>query len=89
MKNNSLLFHTFPHLDLHGEKPELIEYIVNDFLNDQIKLGKDEAIIIHGIGKYVIKNKLYEILKDNKSVVDYHLTFNNIGETYVKLLLTK
>ena len=89
MKNNSLLYHTYPSLDLHGEKPDTIEFLINDFINDQIKLKNYHIIIVHGIGKYIIKNRLYEVLANNKNVLHYELTYNNIGSTYVELRVDK
>ncbi len=74
-----------PSIDLHGETPETIELIINDFINYNIILKNEYISIVHGKGSGVIKNKTYEILKNNINVIDYKLNNWNIGETIVHL----
>ena len=74
-----------PKLDLHGEKPETLPYIVNDFINYNIILKNEYVAIVHGKGSGVVKNKVWEILKDHPKVYDYKLNNWNTGETIVHL----
>jgi len=74
-----------PTIDLHGEMPETIELIVNDFINYNIILRNEYVSIIHGKGSGVIKNKVEEILKNNSKVLDFKLNNWNVGETIVHL----
>jgi len=74
-----------PRLDLHGEKPDTIELIINDFINYNIILKNEYVAIIHGKGLGIIKSKTYEILNDNKKVLDFKVNNWNTGETVVHL----
>ena len=38
----------YPTLDLHGETTATLKFIVNDFINDNLKLQNEKIIIIHG-----------------------------------------
>ncbi len=75
----------YPKLDLHGEITSTLKFIINDFINDNIKLQNEYIIIIHGKGRGLIKNKTYEILKQNKNVLSYHIDIFNEGATIVNL----
>ncbi len=74
-----------PSIDLHGEMPETIELIINDFINYNVILKNEFVSIVHGKGNGVIKNKTYEILKNNSKVLDFRLNNWNTGETIVHL----
>ena len=74
-----------PRLDLHGERPETIELIINDFVNYNIILKNSYVAIVHGKGSGIIKNKTWEVLKNNPKVLDFRLNIWNIGETIVHL----
>ena len=74
-----------PSIDLHGEVPETIELLVNDFINYNVVLRNKYVSIVHGKGSGVIKAKVEEILKNNAKVLDYKLNNWNLGETIVHL----
>ena len=76
-----------PSIDLHGERPETIELIINDFINYNIILRNEYVSIVHGKGSEVIKSKTYEILKNNPKVADFKLNNWNTGETIVHLII--
>ena len=76
-----------PTIDLHGEMPETIELIVNDFINYNIILKNEYVSVVHGKGSGIIKNKVEEILKNNSKVLDFKLNNWNIGETIIHLKL--
>lgn len=59
----------------------MIYTLVTEFINDNIKMGNKYLVIIHGKndhgrGRYILKNKLYEILKEDKRIVSYKLLPN-------------
>ena len=74
-----------PSIDLHGEMPETIELIINDFIKYNVILKNEYVSIVHGKGSGVIKEKTYEILKNNIRVIDFKLNNWNTGETIVHL----
>ena len=78
-----------PRIDLHGENPEVILYIILDFINYNIKLGHEYVGIVHGKGTGTIKNKVHEILKKQENVISFKLNNWNTGETIVRLKIEK
>lgn len=74
-----------PTLDLHGEIRGHARILVNEFIRDNIKMGKYEIAIIHGIGEGIIKKEVHDLLKKHKDVLEYHLDNFNSGCTLVKI----
>lgn len=72
-----------PTLDLHGEDKVGAKVKVNEFIMDNIKLGNQKLLIIHGIGKGILRKEVHNILKKNKKVLEFKLDNFNIGCTYV------
>lgn len=58
---------------------------VKEFINDCYKLKQENIIIIHGIGKGILRNAINEYLKKDKRVLEYKLDFMNPGCTLVCL----
>jgi len=80
------MFHNnFPQLNLHGETRDFVEFLVNDFINDNIKLKNEFIGIIHGRSSDILKNKVHSVLKQNKLVLSYKVDIFNPGITLVKL----
>ena len=79
----------YPHLDIHGETVATSDLIIKEFINDNIKLGHEYIVIIHGIGKGLLKNKTHEILKSHEYVKEFKLDFYNPGSTVIKLNIDK
>lgn len=75
----------YPSLDLHGERPELIYKIIDDYINDNIKLDHNIIVIVHGKGTGVIKEETHYILKNHPKVLQYILDPENIGQTIVEI----
>ena len=59
--------------------------VVNDFINDNYKLRKKKIVIIHGNGKYILRDKIHRDLKHNKKVKKYYLHNFNVGCTIIEL----
>ncbi len=74
-----------PQLDVHGFTEDIVMTVVNDFIYENYRMGKEKVIIIHGKGRGILKNKIYRDLKNNKYVKSFKLYFMNTGVTIVEL----
>lgn len=74
-----------PTLDLHGEIEAMVEVLVLEFINDNIKMRNNVVLIIHGKSTNILTKKVHEILKENKNVKDFRLDNWNLGQTIVEL----
>lgn len=90
MKNldNIIFIDNLPKLDLHGCDREISQVLINDFINDNIKMQNEFIVIIHGIGSGIIKNITLKTLSKNKYVKAYKIYNFNSGCTIVQLDLT-
>jgi len=80
-----MLTHKTPRLDLHGEETALVYALVNEFINDNWKMGNKEIVIIHGKSTNILTKEVHNVLKENKKVLKFNLNNWNVGETIVKL----
>lgn len=74
-----------PTLDLHGEIYDIARVLINDFISDNIKEKNKVIVIIHGKGSGKIKKITHEVLRENRSVLEYKTSYFNDGMTLVKL----
>lgn len=79
------LYKNCPTLDLHGETGDIAKILVKDFIYDNYRLKSRYIIIIHGIGKGIVKKRIYEELKIDKYVKNYKQDNFNPGATIVEL----
>lgn len=84
-KINDPFLYNVPILDLHGEIYQTSRVLTKIFIEDNIKLKNKKLVIIHGKGKGIIKNAVYEELKINRYVSDYKTDYFNDGMTIVNL----
>jgi len=82
---NNIFTKNLPSLDLHGETRDTARVLINDFINENVKLKNDKIVIIHGIGTGVLKKETQKILKNNKKVIEYGIDFMNEGSTIVRI----
>jgi len=75
----------FPKLDLHGEDRIGAKIKVESFIKEQSILGNYEFMIVHGIGKGVLKKEVHDLLQKNKLVKEFKLDNFNAGSTYVRI----
>lgn len=75
----------YPKIDLHGYDRDSARMVTNDFINENIILGNDTIVIIHGIGQGIVKQEVHNVLKNNKKVKEYKTDNFNSGCTIVKL----
>lgn len=80
-----MLYENYPSLDLHGCDREYATILVNDFIRDNVKLGKRYIKIIHGKGTGVLRTHISQLLKKKKEVEKYYFNMFNDGETIVEL----
>ncbi len=74
-----------PKLDLHGETSVISVINLKYFIIENYNLKNKYILIIHGIGKDIIRKSIYEELKINKYVESYKLDMFNRGCTIVKI----
>lgn len=72
-----------PTLDLHGEIRDSARVLVKEFIQDNYDLKNNKVNIIHGVGKGILKDEVYKILKQDKKVDSFHLNHYNSGCTIV------
>ncbi len=85
MINNYMMFQNLPTLDLHGCNRFEACILIKEFINDNHKLKNKLIVIVHGKGKNILKNEVYNILKTNKSVKEYKLDIFTGGSTIIEL----
>lgn len=76
-------------MNLHGETRDTCRFLVQDFINDNVKLKKEFIGIIHGRSSNIIKNEVHKILKTNKYVDSFKADIFNPGVTIVKLKISQ
>ena len=76
-----------PTIDIHGFNRDMVLYVLNDFINDNIKLKNEKIVIIHGKGKGILLNELHLLLKRDSRVKKYYLDGFNTGCTIIELYL--
>ena len=82
---NNKFIDLYPILDLHGEFSDTILFLINDFISDNVKLGNNIVVIMHGKGSGILKKRTHEILSKNDLVKQYALSCDNLGATIVEL----
>lgn len=81
----TLLYDRLPTIDLHGEDRDTARILINDFINDNLRMKNKEIIIIHGYGQGILRKTTQETLRLNKKVETYKIDNFNSGMTIVKL----
>lgn len=76
-----------PILNVHGETRDTVVFVLNDFINDNYKLGNLYIGVIHGRSSNILKNRVHELLKKNKYVDSFKVNIWNPGITIIKLNL--
>lgn len=72
-------------IDLHGIDRDYAKILVKDFIQDSITMKEEYVLIIHGIGKGIVKKAVYEELKRNPAVKEYKQDNFNPGCTVVRI----
>ena len=74
-----------PQIDLHGEDKIGAKIKLKEFINDNIKMKNSEIAIIHGIGRGVLKQEVFNILKHDCRIEEYNLDMFNEGCTLARI----
>lgn len=82
-----ILYKNLPTIDLHGETGDIAAILVKNFVNDNITLKNEKIVVIHGIGKGIVKKAVHNELKSNKNVRSFKLDNFNEGQTIIELNL--
>lgn len=82
---DDVFINRYPTIDLHGEIGPIARVRVKDFIKENILLGNDTIVVIHGIGEGIVRRSVHDMLKNNKSVVNYYVSPFNRGCTIVKI----
>ncbi len=85
MIDNYMLYNNLPSLDLHGETRFSSTVMLREFINNNKKLNNKLIIVIHGIGKGILKETIHKELKNNKDVKAYKQDIFNKGVTVIEL----
>ncbi len=75
-------------IDLHGLDSDEALFELDKFINESIMNNNDIIKVIHGKGRGVLKNKIYEYLSESVLVKKYENAglFDNYGTTVVELI---
>lgn len=76
---------SLPSLDLHGFDSDYARIKINEFINDNRKMGNYNVVIVHGIGSGTIKKVTHDTLRKNKYVEDFKIFIGNVGCTVVEI----
>ena len=79
------MYSNIPTLDLHGENKDTARILINEFISDNIKLGNKKILIIHGIGKGILKKETHELLRKDCRIEKFYVDFFNLGSTVVEI----
>lgn len=86
MIDNYMLFKDLPTIDLHGEDRITAVLKTKEFIKDNIKLKNKLIVVIHGIGKNILKTEIHKYLKTDKNVKAFRLNIYNRGMTIIELM---
>lgn len=86
LKHYNLFLDILPKIDVHGYNRDMIKFVLDDFINDNVKLKNKKIIIIHGKGEGILKNEIHSLLKRDKRVKKFYLDTFNIGQTIIELI---
>ena len=85
-KFDDIFLKNYPHLDLHGYDRDTAIMMVNDFINENILLGNENIVVIHGIGQGILKENIHDFLKKCPKVEAYKRDNFYPGITIIKII---
>ena len=74
-----------PTLDVHGWTRDTVIVPISEFIDDNIKLGKDKILIVHGVGLGVLRKTINTHFKRDKRVKRLYGYGSNLGITIIEL----
>lgn len=86
MEINEVIFpDSLPKLDLHGYDRQSARLAIEDFIEENIKMGNEIITIIHGVGTGIIRQTTINTLNKSKKVIDFKTDYMNRGCMIVKI----
>ena len=58
---------------------------LEEFVRENVILGNEKIVIVHGIGTGIVKKAVHDALKVNKNVLEYKTDNFNSGCTIVRI----
>lgn len=87
MRLSDIIFiDSYPTLDLHGYDRDTARIKILEFINDNIVMGNEFIVIVHGVGTGILRKETDEVLKRCKKVIEYQLFHGNTGCTIAKIM---
>ena len=80
-----IFLNRYPQIDLHGLDRDSARMVTNDFVMENVILGNEKIVIVHGIGTGIVKKAVHDALKVNKNVLEYKTDNFNSGCTIVRI----
>ncbi len=74
-----------PTLDVHGYTRDTVIWKVSDFINDNLIMGNDKIVIVHGIGLGILKKEINIYFKKDKRIKKLYGDPFNLGITILEL----
>ncbi len=74
-----------PELDVHGYDRFGALALIDNFIDNNLRINKKTIIIIHGKGSGILKNETQKYLKKDSRVLNYEVNMFNDGQTIVYL----
>ena len=84
MRRNPFLA-ILPTLDVHGYTCDTVIWRVSDFINDNLIMGKNKIVIVHGIGQGILKKEINTYFRKDKRVKKIYGDPFNLGITIIEL----
>ena len=60
---DDVFINNLPTLDLHGETRDSSRVLVKEFIEDNYILRNKKVLIIHGVGKGIVKDETYKVVR--------------------------
>lgn len=74
-----------PSLDIHGYDRFGAVAMIDNFIDNQLRIREKKVIIVHGKGEGILKKATHDYLKSDRRVLSYKTNNYNDGETIVIL----
>jgi len=86
---NDPFINILPSIDVHGFTQDEALFAVDEYINDNIKLGNEKLVIIHGIGEGVLRKAINTHFKRDKRISRIYVYGSNLGLTIIELNIQK
>lgn len=73
-----------PIIDLHDETSETAIYRLQEFINEQVIIGHNKIIAIHGIGQGILRASVRDYISQHRQYT-YELDIYNDGMTIINI----